>query len=251
MSAAYEDSYATWARDYDLFGEIGVVNQAEQDFLRTVLVECGARTLLDCACGTGQHLIMLSNAGFKLFGSDRSEPMLEVCRKNLDQFNVEVETKACDYRTLESAWPRTFDAVLCLTQSLNHMLTHEDLVDALRSMRGRLDPTGVLLITQSTTHRTLQGEFRFDLVVNTRDFSRVFARDIEEHFQTIHILDVFHSEERCALERHDIRIRIILDEEYLALLKEADFSDVHIYGGYDRQAYDRAASMKLIVVARP
>jgi glycine/sarcosine N-methyltransferase len=251
MTTTYEDSYASWARDYDLFGEIGVVNQAEQEFLRTVLTECEARTVLDCACGTGQHLIMLSNVGFELFGSDYSEPMLQVCRRNLDLFNVDVETKACDYRTLESAWPRTFDAVLCLTQSLNHMLTHEDLVDALRSMRGRLDPKGVLLITQSTTHSTLRSEFRFDLVANTRDFSRVFARDIEEHFQTIHILDVFHSEERHGLERHDIRIRIILDEEYRALLKEAGFSDVHIYGSYGRQAYDRGTSMKLIVVARP
>lgn len=251
MTTAFEDSYASWARDYDLFGEIGAVNQAERDFVRAVLAECGARTVLDCACGTGQHLIMLSNLGFKLFGSDYSEPMLEVCRKNLALFHVDAEIKVCDYRTLESAWPGTFDAVLCLTQSLNHMLAHEDLVGALRSMRRRMGPKGVLLITQGTTHRTLQSEFRFDLVVNTHDFSRVFVRDIEEHFQTIHILDVFHSEERHSLERHDIRIRIILEDEYRALLREAGFSDVHIYGGYDRQAYDRATSMKLIVVARP
>jgi ubiquinone/menaquinone biosynthesis C-methylase UbiE len=251
MTTVYEDSYASWARDYDLFGEIGAVNQAERDFVRAVLVECGARTVLDCACGTGQHLIMLSNLGFELCGSDCSGPMLEVCRKNLELFRVDAETKACDYRTLESAWPQTFDAVLCLTQSLNHMLTHEDLVEALCSMRRRLEPKGVLLITQGTTHRTLESEFRFDLVVNTRDFSRVFARDIEEHFQTIHILDVFHSEERQRLEQHDIRIRIILEDEYRALLTEAGFSDVRIYGGYDRQAYDRRTSMKLIVIARP
>ena len=234
---------------YDLFGEIDTLNMEEQAFLDRTLRACGATTVLDCACGTGQHLVMLSRLGYDVHGSDFSEEMLTVCRANLQRMGVKAETRCCDYRVLESVWHQPFGAVVCLTQSLNHMLTHEDLIAALTSMRRCIAPGGVLILTQGTTHRTLQSEFRFDLVVNNRDFSRVFARDIEEHFQTIHVLDVFHSNERMGMKQHDIRIRIVLDEEYRELLQEAGFSTVAVLGGYDGRPYDRTSSMKLIVVA--
>ena len=249
MDEATNDSYATWAADYDLFGEIDTVNAEEQAFLDRTLHACGATSVLDCACGTGQHLVMLSQLGYDVRGSDASEEMLAVCRANLQRRGIDVATRCCDYRALEAVWPQRFGAVVCLTQSLNHMLTHEDLVAALASMRRRIAPGGVLILTQGTTHRTLQSEYRFDLVVNNRDFSRVFARDIEEHFQTIHILDVFHSEGRMDMQQHDIRIRVLLDEEFRDLVREAGFASVSILGGYDGGPYDRTTSMKLIVVA--
>lgn len=249
MDETRTDSYAGWAADYDLFGEIEALNVDEQAFLDRPLRACGATTVLDCACGTGQHLVMLSRLGYDVHGSDASGEMLAVCRANLQRIGVQAETQQCDYRTLESVWHQRFGAVVCLTQSLNHMLTHEDLIAALTSMRRRIVPGGVLVLTQGTTHRTLRPEYRFDLVVNNRDFSRVFARDIEEHFQTIHVLDVFHSEARMGMQRHDIHIRVLLDEEFRDLLHEAGFASVSILGGYGGEPYDRTSSMKLIVVA--
>jgi SAM-dependent methyltransferase len=247
----YQDEYRDWAQDYDEFGEIDQANEAERDFLDHVLSSCGVKDVLDCACGTGQHLIMLSHLGFHLSGSDFSPAMLEACRRNLDRFDLFVPTAECDYRSLENVWEQKFDAVLCLTQALNHMLTREDLLKALLSMKERLRDDGVLIITQGTTHRTLGDEYRFSLVVNKPDFTRLFVRDIEEHFQSIHIMDIFHSADHNEMKQHDIRIRIILDDEYLSLMKEAGFSRVELFGGYDRSPYDREHSWKMIVVARP
>jgi SAM-dependent methyltransferase len=249
MDETTTDSYATWAADYDLFGEIDTINAEERAFLDRTLHACGAASVLDCACGTGQHLLMLSRLGYDVRGSDVSAEMLAVCRANLQRRGVDVETRCCDYRALETVWHQRFGAVVCLTQSLNHMLTHGDLIAALTSMRRCIAPGGVMILTQGTTHRTLQPEYRFDLMVNNRDFSRVFARDIEEHFQTIHVLDVFHSEARMGMQRHDIRIRILLDEEFRDLVREAGFASVSIFGDYDGRPYDRTSSMKLIVVA--
>ena len=247
----YQDEYRDWAQDYDEFGEIDQANEAERDFLDRVLTSCGVRDVLDSACGTGQHLIMLSRLGYNLSGSDFSLAMLEACRRNLNRFGLFVSTAECDYRSLETSWEQKFDAVLCLTQALNHMLTREDLLKALRSMKERLRDDGVLIITQGMTHRTLRDEYRFSLVVNKPDFTRLFVRDIEEHFQSIHILDIFHSGDHSEMKQHDIRIRIILDEEYLSLMKEAGFSRVELFGGYDQSPYDREHSWKMIVVARP
>ena len=55
----YADEYEAWAGDYDLFGEINDINLAERDFLVETFFQNQTKSILDCACGTGQHLIML------------------------------------------------------------------------------------------------------------------------------------------------------------------------------------------------
>ncbi len=246
----YADDYAGWASEYDLFGEIDSINTDERDMLDALLKETGAASMLDCACGTGQHIVMLSQLGYEVFGIDYSAAMLDACRANLDRLGLRSELKQCDYRELEGAWPQGFDAVLCMTQALNHMHTQEDLVAALQSMRGRLRPGGLLVATQSTAHRTLGDEYRVNLVVNNADFTWLLLRDIDGQFQTIRVVDVFHGSGRSEMKTHEIRIRLLLDDDYHDLLEAAGFSDVRLYGGYERSAYDRASSWKLIATGR-
>jgi len=136
-----------------------------------------------------------------------------------------------------------------MTQSIAHLHTQDDLLIAFRSMRERLNDGGILIMTQSTTHLTLQDRFRFDLVLNNKDFSRIFVRDINNGFQTVNILDVYHSDTESRMETYSVHIKIILDDEYRFLLSEAGFSKVNIYGGYGMCPYDKENSWKLIVVA--
>ncbi|NLB81499.1 MAG: class I SAM-dependent methyltransferase [Clostridiaceae bacterium] len=225
------------------------ISEKEEAFLVSVFTEYKVKNALDCACGTGPHLYLLSKLGVRVCGSDYSDAMLKACEENLSQEGIDVITKQADFRYLEEVWVEKFDAVLCMTQSIAHLHTHEDLVTAFKSMRERLNDGGILIITQGTTHFTLQDRFRFDLVVNNQDFSRVFSRDIGEGFQTINILDIYHSDKVSKMETNSVHIKIILDDEYKSLLTEAGFSQINIYGGYDMSPYDKESSWKLIVVA--
>jgi len=246
----YKDEYSNWADKYDKFGAITDINEQEESFLRTVFDKFCVKKVLDCACGTGPYLYLLSKHGVDVYGSDYSKAMLKVCSENLQNAGVTVkEIKQADFRFLEEAWNDKFDAILCMTQSIAHLHTQDDLLTAFRSMRERLNDGGILIMTQGTTHLTLQDKFRFDLVVNNKDFSRIFVRDINNGFQTVNILDVYHSDTESRMETHSVHIKIILDDEYRFLLSEAGFSKVNIYGGYDMCPYDKENSWKLIVVA--
>jgi len=245
----YKDEYADWAQSYDNFGAITDINENEKAFLVSVFSKYKVKTALDCACGTGPHLYLLSKLGIDVCGSDYSEAMLKACEENLSREGISIITKKADFRYLEKVWIEKFDAVLCMTQSIAHLHTHEDLLTAFKSMRERLNDGGILIMTQGTTHLTLQDRFRFDLVVNNQDFSRVFSRDISEGFQTVNILDIYHSDKVSKMETNSVHIKIILDDEYKSLLTEAGFSKVNIYGGYDMGPYDKENSWKLIVVA--
>lgn len=246
-----EDVYKDFAKSYDLFGPITEENAEELRFLTSVFDQHGVQEVLDCACGTGPHLYMLSKQGYRMNGSDFSAAMLAVCNQNLSKEHLTVPLKQADYRNLTETWGECrFDAVLCMTQSIAHMHNDADVLKALHSMYGVLRPGGILIMTQGTTHYTLQDKFRFDLVVNNPDFTRVFSRDIGNRFQTVHILDITHTAQESKMEQYHLTLRILLDEEFRSLTAQAGFLDVRIFGGFDSSPYDKTSSTKLIVVAQ-
>lgn len=244
-----KDEYAQWAPDYDKFGSMTDIYESEKIFLKRIFYKYKVKSALDCACGTGPHLILLAKRGIKVCGSDYSEAMLKVCNDNLSKSGIKVMLKKADFRYLEAVWSEKFDAVLCMRQSIAHLHSPEDLITAFKSMLNRLNDRGILIMTQGTTHLTLQNRYRFELVVNNRNFSRVLVRDIENGFETLNYIDVYHSHKRDQMITYSVHLKTILDDEYRQLLSGAGFTKVHIYGGFDMAPYNNEKSWRLIVVA--
>ncbi len=241
------DLYKNFAYDYDEFGPIEEYLGKEKDFFSGLFAEHGVTSVLDCACGTGQHLLMLSQLGYAVSGSDYSLSMLDAARGNLAKYNIEVPLHQCDFRYLETKHSSTFDAIVCLSTALPHLHSDEDLILALTSMKHTLYKGGLLVLTQGTTHFTLTLP-SIEVVVNRKDFSRVFVKEHDDRFQTIHVLDLFHSERRIESNQYDFVYRILLDDDYRRLLAESGYSNIEIFGDYDRTPYDEK-SERLIVTA--
>ena len=242
-----KDIYDHFAFDYDEFGSIEEYLGDEKNFFDNLFANNNVKTVLDCACGTGQHLYMLSQLGYQVTGSDYSASMLQVAKKNLSEREMNISLYQCDFRYLEQAFDNCFDAIVCLTTALPHLHTDKDLLKALHSMRNRLSKHGLLVLTQGTTHFTLFLP-AIEVVINREDFSRIFIKEHDERFQTIHVLDLFHDQQRLEHNQYDIIYRILLDEDYRKLLSQAGFANIQVYGDYDFTPYDKD-SKRLIVVA--
>lgn len=243
-----KDLYEKFAYDYDEFGVIENYIGAEKEFFEKIIQKYNVKSILDCACGTGQHLLMLHNLGLSVKGSDYSDSMLEVARNNLNKNNIDIPLTQCDYRYLETTFDEKFDMVVCLTTAIAHMLTDSDLITALTSMKNRLNENGILVLTQGTTHKTLQLP-TIEVIVNRPDFSRVFVKENDGEFFTIHILDLFHSESRTGSNQYDMKTKIILDDDYRRLLKTTGYRNIDIFGDYSMNGYNTESS-RLIVVAQ-
>jgi len=109
-----KDLYEKFAYDYDEFGAIEEYLGDEKTFLNKIFSEHGVKNILDCACGTGQHLLMLAQSGYNVWGSDYSNSMLEVAHKNLQKRGYNIPLHQCDFRFLEQEFDITFDAIVCL-----------------------------------------------------------------------------------------------------------------------------------------
>jgi 2-polyprenyl-3-methyl-5-hydroxy-6-metoxy-1,4-benzoquinol methylase len=123
-----------------------VVRQGE--VLDRLLGEClgpGPHSLLDCCCGIGTQAIGLALRGHRVRGTDLSPQAIERAPKEAASFGVSIPFGVADVRTLGEQVSDTFDAVLACDNALPHLLTDEDLQQAVNNMAARLRPGGLFV----------------------------------------------------------------------------------------------------------
>ena len=109
----------------------------------------GRLTLLDVACGTGEHLRFLADH-FDVAGLDRSPEMLAVARAKLPSIEYH-EADMTDF-----ALARPFDVVTCLFGSVGYLASEAELSRAVARMGGHLAPGGLLVLEPAVTPDRLQ-----------------------------------------------------------------------------------------------
>jgi len=138
--------YDDFSADYDRFVDWPVRLAAELPFIEEQLQMVEARRVLDAACGTGMHVIALAERGYEVVGADASVGMVERGRVNAAAMGSNVRYHVAGFGELNARAGSGYDAVLCLGNSLPHLLTVEDLTAALSDFAACLRPGGLLLI---------------------------------------------------------------------------------------------------------
>lgn len=100
-------------------------------------------TVLEIACGTGTIMGFLS-ASYDVTGLDRSRPMLAVARKKLPH----VRFFRQDMTSFRIA--RRFDAIVCVFDSINHLLRFADWRKVFRRVAWHLKDDGVFIFDINT-----------------------------------------------------------------------------------------------------
>ena len=101
----------------------------------------GARTVLDVACGTGEHARLLADEhGFAVDGLDLDPAFVEIARRKLPRGSVHQGDMT------SFALPRRYDVVLCLFSSIGYVRTLENVRRTLGRFREHLADGGVVLV---------------------------------------------------------------------------------------------------------
>lgn len=103
-------------------------------------------TCADVACGTGQVLHYLAERGARAYGVDLSRQMLEIAGRRTTGLDVKLLRQ--DMRELQL--PEKVDLVTCNTDSLNYLLSAEDLRKTLGGFGDSLKPGGYALFDMNT-----------------------------------------------------------------------------------------------------
>jgi SAM-dependent methyltransferase len=100
-----------------------------------------SRTLLDIACGTGEHARYLSEVhGFEVDGIDISPDMIARARAKCPRGRFDI----ADMASFQLG--RCYDGLLCMFSAIGHVVTLPRLRDTLACMRAHLAPGGVAVV---------------------------------------------------------------------------------------------------------
>jgi glycine/sarcosine N-methyltransferase len=249
--------YEILSDDYDRFVNWQNRLAIEMPFILDHLRIANAANVLDAATGTGMHAVALAKQNFQVTGADISMGMIKHARKNAIDFGVEARFEISGFGSLALTFGvQSFEAVLCLGNSLPHLLSREDLDRALADFAACLKTEGVLIIQNRNfdavlTNRERWMEPQSHIEENTEwIFQRFYDFDSDGLLTFNMVILKKHGGGKWEQKVVSSRLRPILKVELLLSLSEAGFTDPICYGDMSGTPYDHDSSPNLVVVAR-
>jgi len=251
------DFYEGFAGRFDRLMEWKRRWHVEEPFFRAILAKDGAlsggvRSILDCCCGTGFHCAMLARMGYEVEGVDASPHMLEVARQNLKDRELDVRLHQCDVKEMRPC--RAFDCVLSMGNSLPHEFGDENLLASLRHMHEALRDGGLCIVHIENYDRLYADGDRFipTRFSRTRDGTEAFIFAID-YFKDRVVFNILSIIERDGLPQFNVDVveyNPISLAKMHALMREAGFKDVEVYGDFFMTPLKESKSYDAIFVAR-
>jgi len=246
--------YDGLAADYDRFVDWEARLANELPFIRSLFRESGVATVLDSACGTGHHAIALAREGYRATGVDLSSCMIDRARERADQAGVPVDFRVGGLTDLAEVAPGPFDAVICLGNSLPHLVEPSALRATLENMAAVLRPGGLLLSQNRNYDRVWAKKERFMPLSAHRegDDQWLFFRFMDFGPETFafNMVTLTNSGGRWGYRVGSTELRPLFHEPLERLLRQAGFDEIEAYGDYQGSPFVPDESGDLILAAQ-
>jgi SAM-dependent methyltransferase len=248
--------YDDFSVDYDRFVNWPERLAMELPFIEGQLQAAAACRVLDTACGTGRHAIALAKQGYEVVGTDLSVEMIERARANARAAGVDVWFEAVGFGELAVRVGTGFDAVLCLGNSLPHLLTSADLAKALADFGTCLRPGGSFLIQNRNFDAVMScGERWMDpQAYREGETEWTFLRfyDFEpDGLLTFNVVTLRRGGEGAWSQQvATTRLRPLRQAELLAALEAAGFGEIACWGDMQGSPFELESNGNLVVSGR-
>jgi len=223
---------------------VGSSTRQVDDVIRLLQLDKGTQ-ILDLGCGIGRHAIELARRGFRVVGVDRTSQYLEIARRKAAEAGVRIEFIEEDMRAFYR--PDSFDAAVNMFTSFGYFQDSGDDRRVVDNLYASLKSGGRLAME-------LPGKEVLARIFQQRDWCEVKdgtllleERKVLGGWEWIETRWV--SIDGPERKEFTTRVRLYSGTELAALLRQAGFASVALYGGLDSSSYDQTAS-RLVVTAR-
>jgi glycine/sarcosine N-methyltransferase len=212
--------------------------------------------VLDAACGTGMHAVALAQLGYQSSGADISSGMIERARINASTAGVSVHFETVGFEHLADTFGRqSFDTVLCLGNSLPHILEKSALAATLTDFAACLRPGGLILLQNRNLDAVLAHHERWMEPQAYRHqgsewlFLRFYDFDpdglLSFHMVTLHRQGTSPWRQQVTTTR----LYPLRQNELVETLCEVGFTGITSYGSMSADPFDPANSGNLVITA--
>lgn len=210
----------------------------ENGFLLNTLKKFHCQKVFDTCLGDGADSIYLLKNGFNVTSNDIDELFIQKAKEHAKKHKVTLNITEYDWRELDKHFQeKSFDAVLCLGNSLTYLFKKKDQLKALKNFLYILKDNGILIIDERNYQYFLdkreeivkEGKFRYS-------GKYVYCGD------KIHGKPVEISDDKVRMEYKDeltgkkgyLIIYPFKKGELLNLLKEAGYRKIEQYSDYKK-----------------
>lgn len=220
--------YKSISEQYDA---IFPVDAAEMAFAGKLLE--GRRKILDIGCGTGNKTVHLKNSHNEIIAVDGDETMIERARH--DNARPGITYEVMDMRHIcESFAAETFDAALCLGNTLAHLPSPREIADMLRETALLLNNAGVCVIQILNYDRILKNKVRELPVLEAERFR--FSRFYDwKDGEMLFVTELFLKDSGKTV-KNSVPLYPLRKAELDSALTAAGFSRVDYFGSYSGEA---------------
>lgn len=257
-----QSMYDQFSTDYDRFVNWEGRLLVEMPFLTAELTQIQSRdsnpvSVLDAACGTGQHVMALTRHGFDCSGADLSRKMIEIAQANAKAENLEINFKQAGFGQLSSVFSnQKFDSLLCLGNSLPHVLDEASMLVTLDDFKSVLKPGGKIIIQNRNFDSVMKTNIRWMEPETHREGQNtwVFVRFYDfdpDGMLTFNIL-VLKDRNGNAFQQHVISTRLwpFTQVQLVDWLDKAGFDNIRLYGDLQGSPFNGETSPNLVITAR-
>lgn len=245
------EAYTSFARVYDTFMDnIPYQEWAEyiKGLLQTYEVESGL--VLDLGCGTGNLTQILAKSGYDMIGIDNSEDMLEIAMEKKYETNLDILYLLQDMREFELYG--TVKAVVSICDSLNYILSEEELIDVFKLVNNYLDPKGIFIFDLNTKYKYEQILGERVIAENREDCSFIWDNyyDNEERLNEYDLTLFIKEEDDLFRKYQESHYQKAYELDTIReLLLEAGMEFIVAYDAFTRQP-PKEDSERIYVIAR-
>ncbi|MBS4030531.1 MAG: class I SAM-dependent methyltransferase [Clostridiales bacterium] len=217
-------------------------------FLEKEFQAKNARRILDLACGTGTYTLELAKLGFETWGTDLEPGMIELAQRKATLEQSAAKFAVGDMREPEGLGIK-FDGLLCIGNSLAHLLDINDVTQALRGMYNVLHVGGVAVLQTVNFDRILAaGDTQLPLIEREGlRFVRTYRPRSEERLVFDSVLEVSEHGKPRRYE-NSVELRPIRCHDLEQWLHQAGFSTVRTYGDFKYSEFT-AKSQATVMIA--
>ena len=208
--------------------------------------------LLDIACGEGSFAVAMSKQGYQVTGIDQSQRMIELAKERTRDEKEPVNFLVEDMRSIP--FESVFDLCTCFFDSLNYMLSVNDLLEAFQNAYGALRPGGFFIFDMNTIYGLAVDWMRAETYIQNEadDFMEIHRQsfDYENQIATMEIT-IFKKRRRFwerIDETHRERGYPIADIQFL--IAQTGFEIAGMYGSLSKRTDVQTTSPRVWFAVR-
>lgn len=201
--------------------------------------------ILEAGVGTGRLLIPYIQKGLKVDGVDLSKHMLDICKQNCINHNIETDLYLQDLKELDI--DRKYDAIIMPTGSFCLITDIDDMYNVLKSFKKHLTRDGKLILDLSFPVDFKEGErvslIKLDDKTNIVLYSHSISMDIiEQRIYSINKYEKWVEDKLVDTEIAEFNMNWYGIREFIYILKAVGFNDITYEFGYGLDGNDGIVS---------